>query len=126
MNTIQPCIDAATVKVMRSHDYCHFEVSLTTALPSTSRLVFDQDAAVDNLRKRAARLVDKAVTQYQDMKRCLAAKSAIEQKWLLAQAENTPEDERTPQQKAVIKYHADAAFAARFDYDYNDNWEEPV
>jgi hypothetical protein len=47
----------ASVKVMRSYDYCHFEV----ALSSDEEMDLDQ---VNNLRKQAAILVDEAVRQY--------------------------------------------------------------
>lgn len=50
-------IEIATVKVMRSYDYCHFEVCLSSSSASTPD-------AVDGLRKQAARLADKAVDQY--------------------------------------------------------------
>jgi len=47
----------ASVKIMRSYDYCHFEICLGT----------DEDIPlvdVDKIRKDAQRLVDKAVDQY--------------------------------------------------------------
>jgi hypothetical protein len=50
-------IEFGSVKVMRSHDYCHFEVVLTSSEANTPQLV-------DELRKTAARLADKAVEQY--------------------------------------------------------------
>lgn len=47
----------AGVKVMRSYDYCHFEVSLS----SDEDMTIEQ---VDEMRKKAALLVDEAVRQY--------------------------------------------------------------
>ena len=46
----------SSVKILRSYDYCHFEVSLTSECA-------DLDA-VNDLRKQAAILVDEAVRQY--------------------------------------------------------------
>ena len=56
-------INIASVKVMRSYDYCHFEVTLAADVqcPPDSPEWFGQ---VDNLRKKAARLADRAVAQY--------------------------------------------------------------
>jgi hypothetical protein len=111
-----PPIEAASVKVMRSYDYCHFEVTLSsTQVEST--------ADVDALRKEAARLADKAVSQYKIAKAAHARYEAIREPWRLERALKTPEGERDPEEKAVIKYHQDAAFAARFDYDYQDEWD---
>jgi hypothetical protein len=47
----------ASVKVMLSYDYCHFEISKST----------DEDIsnnAIDELRKDCMRLADKAIEQY--------------------------------------------------------------
>ena len=114
-----PQIDTASVKVMRTFDYFHFEVSLTSTLANTTE-------AVDALRKEAARLADKAVAQYQTMKHAEYLRDLHKgAKWRLEAAIARPEGERTADDKAVIKYHQDAAFAAQFDYDYEDDWEEP-
>ena len=118
-----PKITSASVKVMRSYDYCHFEVNLAANVdcPSDSPEWFEQ---VDNLRKNAARLADKAVAQYMVAK---AAHQAEETSWCpmryaAEQAERTPESERAPEEKAAIKALADARFARRH-YDYQDDWE---
>jgi hypothetical protein len=110
-------IETASVKVMRSHDYCHFEVVLGSSQANTPE-------AVDELRKAAARLADKAVEQYKIAKLAHERTETIKQSWLLKSAEDKPEDERTPKDKAIIKYHSDAAFRARFDYDYEDDWQQ--
>ena len=62
LTTIISGFEMASVKVMRSHDYCHFEVCLSSSSANTLELV-------DELRKQAARLADKAVKQYQQSKR---------------------------------------------------------
>ena len=120
MNMIN--IEIASVKVMRSHDYCHFEVSLSSSLHGLE----DGPATVDKLRKQAARLADKAVEQYKIAKRASEVRETMKKHpYALERAQKMSEEERTPTDKALIKYHADAAFAAQFDYDYEDDWEEP-
>lgn len=112
----------ASVKVMRSYDYCHFEVSLACEVSSCED--------VDAIRKDAARLVDKAVDQY------IVKKSNIQRienderrksnlKWSHDSAEKTPESERTPEQKAQIKAYQDSLHRRRPRYDYSDEWAEP-
>jgi hypothetical protein len=117
-------INIASVKVMRSHDYCHFEVNLAGNLdcPPDSPEWFQE---VDNMRKNAARLADKAVEQYKVAK---AAHQSEESSlgamhYAAEQAEKTPEAERTPEEKAAIKALADARFAQRH-YDYQDDWDD--
>lgn len=116
-----PLTISATVKVMRSHDYCHFEIVLGISASNGSLTTVD----IDETRKEAARLADKAVEQYKIAKAAQSARSSIKEGWRLAQAQGTPENERSPQEKAVIKYHQDQAFRARFDYDYDDDYEQP-
>jgi hypothetical protein len=103
---------------MRSFDYCHFEVTLSSTDATTTE-------AVDMLRKEAARLADKAVWQYQVAKSAASDRRDISESWRLESAKRTLENERTPDEKAVIKYHSDAAFRARFGYDYEDDWSPP-
>lgn len=104
----------ASVKVMRSYDYCHFEVTLGT----------DEDMTleqVDDMRKSAQRLADRAVLQY-----ALAKKLIPSQKYeygelgrqVKAIKENYPKSEWTPEQKAKVKALADFVF-----YDYQDDWQ---
>lgn len=114
-------ITTASVKVMRSHDYCHFEVCLGTDLARTA-----QD--VDNLRKEAARLADKAVEQYKAARANQAAfdrdsMKAESLKYWHDRALKTPEGERTPDEQAAIKAYTDAKFVARRQYDYEDDWQ---
>lgn len=118
MNISHIPITHSTVKVMRSHDYCHFEVSLGYGGCATLE-------EIDALRKEAARLADKAVEQYKTAKHAESLRSNISDKWRLKISLETPENERTPEEKAIIKYHQDAAFRARWDYDYQDDWHEP-
>ena len=108
----------ASVKIMRSYDYNHFEISLSTE----EDLTIDQ---VDSMRKEAARLVDKAVAQYKISK---MESSKFPDQELSRQAqiikENFPQSEWTDAQKALIKRHEDNVYWANRPYDYEDDWEE--
>ena len=117
-------INTASVKVMRSHDYCHFEVNLAASVdcPPDSPEWFQQ---VDALRKNAARLADKAVEQYKVAKRQHEASDATFAglEYEAIRASNTPEDQRTPEEKAAIKALADFRYNERR-YNYEDDWQE--
>lgn len=113
MNT--PPITSASVKVMRSHDYCHFEVCLSTSDATTEE--------IDALRKAAARLADKAVEQYKIAKVNQESVSSLEDKYYLSLAEKKPEEERSPSDKARIKFSQDESFRRQHHYDYEDDYE---
>lgn len=125
-----PPILAASVKVMRSHDYCHFEVCLSISFPEPDLASSQQQALeVDALRKMAARLADKAVEQYKIAKELaetkVSAKSQVgfygprmEKIRLMA------EEDRTIDQKAELKAYDDAQFCASRDYDYEDDYQD--
>lgn len=111
----------ASVKVMRSYDYCHFEVSLGTT--EEINLV-----DVNKLRIEAAKLADHAVEQYKNKKAAESKVSSmaweredLRQKVKVIK-ENFPQSEWTPEQKAVVKKLDDLNFAAQFEYDedYDD------
>lgn len=111
-----PQVDHASVKVMRSHDYCHFEI----ALGSDSPLAVNQ---VDALRKEAARLADKAVAQYKVAK---AVATHTEYDALTLQAKEVrqiPEADRTPEQKAILKRATDRHYDYEDDYDYDEHFK---
>jgi len=115
-------IQTASVKVMRSYDYCHFEINLSTS----GELLSVKE--VDNLRKEAARLADKAVEQYKVAKAVAEAKTSAESCVYyngnrIAELKNISESERTPEQKAQIKAYDDEQFRARRTYDYQDDFE---
>ncbi len=112
----------ASVKVMRSHDYCHFEVCLTADGIASIE-------GVDNLRKTAARLADKAVRQYQvakaSMQRQLSNARSIA--YIVEEAkeiEAMAETERSPDQQATLKAWKDHVFESNRRYDYEDDWQE--
>ena len=112
----------ASVKVMLSYDYCHFEIALSETditLPG-----------VDNLRKRAQRLADKAVEQYKIAKADVARKINHEVEYQNIHREveiikeNYPKSEWNPEQKAKVKKMEDLAYLSNRQYDYEDNWED--
>ena len=106
----------ASVKVMNSYDYCHFEV----ALSADDVTLTD----VDLLRKDAQRLVDKAIKQYKIAKRIASnAPDSYTTSRVKAIRENIPQSEWTPEQKAMVKEYADAVFASRH-YDYQDDYQD--
>lgn len=119
-------VQTASVKVMRSHDYCHFEVVLTLSDTEGNPLTL---TAVDNARKEAARLADKAVEQYKIAKRVAqkieTAKGGRE--WRREEAtriEAIAETDRTTEQKAMLKAYQDACFEANSSYDYEDDYQD--
>jgi hypothetical protein len=122
-----PRLDAASVKVMRSHDYCHFEVALSADLTGLNS--DEMTPAVDEMRKIAARLADKAVEQYKVaklvMQRRLDAKRSISYVVEEAKAiEAMPETERSPEQQDTLKAWKDQVFECNRQYDYEDDWQE--
>lgn len=114
---------SASVKVMRSYDYCHFEVNLGVSGPVALE-------EVDALRKAAARLADKAVAQYKIAKRACAKRESDEQqryyqRQRIAHLAQTPVGELTPSQLAELKEARDRAHEASVErraYDYEDDW----
>lgn len=67
--------ESASVKVMRSYDYCHFEVVLS--LRETEKTFITADD-VNSLRIEAARLADEAVRQYKKTQLAERAMSELE------------------------------------------------
>ena len=112
-----PSFSSASVRVLRSYDYCHFEISLSSDATSAE--------AVDELRKTAARLSDKAVAQYKIAKQVAQNNEARrnDMGWRVKCAQATPEGERTEEEKATLKAAADKAFAER-QYGYEDDWDD--
>lgn len=109
----------ASVKIMNSYDYCHFEVVLSAEDVSL--------ADVDNLRKEAQRLVDKSIKQYKIAKRVSAIdrmpSPELDRK-VKAIRENFPQSEWTPEQQATVKEYEDRSFRASLSYDYQDEWDD--
>ena len=111
------------VRVMLSYDYNHFEVSL--GVPDGATL-----KEMNEARKNCMRLCDEAIRQYKVAKRREEVKLQLDGEWerLEWEAERIrkiPEDERTPDQLAIMKSLADYAHwdKSRYDYDYGDDGE---
>lgn len=137
-------ITTVSVTVMRSHDYCHFSVTLG-AEQSTS-LVVEAGAPgaivrqykekdpitledIDGLRKEAARLADKAVEQYKIAKanQYRLAREKRDRSYELREIKSIkemPETDRTPEQQAKLKTHADEVYEAGRRFDYQDQWDD--
>lgn len=108
----------ASVRIMRSYDYCHFEVQLGCDDVQTIE-------AVDELRKEAQRLADKAVAQYQTAKEKLRDRLNLD--WEREQIERElqqyamiPENEWPPEIKAKKKKLEDHSYWSQHDYDYEN------
>ena len=108
----------ASVKIMRSYDYNHFEICLST----------DEDLTlgqVDEMRKEAARLADKAVKQYKIAQEQASRMPSGElQRQAAIIRENYPKSEWTEEQKATVKKAEDNIYWANREYDYCDDWED--
>jgi hypothetical protein len=113
-----------SVKIMLSYNYCHFEV----ALASDEEMTLEQ---IDNLRKDAQRLADKAVRQYQVAKEraeeLIIAQgniASLKQKVKVIK-ENFPQSEWTPDQKAMVKKLEDYEYIINHPvYDYEDDEDD--
>jgi len=104
------------VRIMLSYDYCHFEI----ALPINEEMDINQ---IDEKRKEAQRLADKAVHQYRVAKKNIqyskygtTYRNDLEQQVKIIK-ENYPKSEWTPEQKAKVKTLKDFEY-----YDYQDDW----
>jgi hypothetical protein len=111
----------ASVKIMLSYDYSHFEVALST----------DDDLdtkGVNELRKTAQRLADEAVRQYKRAKEAAENRQQgkYEKERFLDDIERIkakPEQERTVRELAMLKQYQDENWQAQFEdeYDYDDD-----
>lgn len=103
----------ASVRVMRSHDYCHFEI----ALSSDEDMTLDE---VNNMRKQAALLVDEAVRQYRIAKKKEDNRQRFE--WdkeraveRAARLRDKSQSEWTIEDAAFMRSYEDKAFWADMD-----------
>lgn len=124
MNT--PPITSASVRVMKSFDYSHFEIVLSTNSDTPLSAL-----EVDALRKQAAHLADKAVAQYQISKDAMVKRLASKDEKQYLQREvkkilEKPEGDRSPNEMAKVKLLAEESYWRRReqDYDYQDDWED--
>lgn len=106
----------AQVRVMLSYDYNHFEVALST----------DEypDLTPNQLRKRAQRLCDEAVRQYQKAKEMAGKRAGAEyerEAWLreIARVEKLDEADRTVRDLAMLKQYQDDEWEQQFEYEYD-------
>jgi hypothetical protein len=113
---------SASVKIMLSYNYCHFEICI-----GEDGFITNED--IDNMRKDAQRLADKAVKQYKIAKKEAQNKinlsmgfSQIEQEVKIIM-ENYPQSEWNEKQKATIKAYEDLRYRQNRIYDYEDDWE---
>lgn len=116
------------VRVMRSHDYNQFEV----CLPFNADLGHVNPEWVDMLRKDAARLVDKAVRQYDQSVRSKRLAEKLSGSPILLDAEyeatmKVPVESWTPEQKAsvaLVRQKEWLAIRGGREYDYEDDAPE--
>lgn len=106
---------SASVKVMLSYDYCHFEVAM--AVENEGGLT---QKDIDNARKDCQRLADKAVGQYKTMKAAAAKRADGEY-----QMQNF--DSECKRILAMLKQYQDENWRAKFvyayDYDDDENYD---
>jgi uncharacterized protein YdcH (DUF465 family) len=111
----------ASVKVMLSYDYNHFEIALEDE--SSDATMRD----VNNLRKQAQRLADEAVRQYKKAKEMAVKQAEIDAQRLRLEDEvshiiaTVPTAELTVEQKAKIKALEDTEYWEQFRYDCEDD-----
>jgi len=112
----------AKVRVMQSHDFSHFEITL-----SETDQTLEQ---VDELRKAAARLSDKGIRQYKTKMEHLnrIEKLSYDHERLRKQVaefkDTKPKSYWTPEQKAMAKRLGTLDYWANREYDYEDDWDE--
>jgi hypothetical protein len=105
------------VEIMLSYDYNHFKVALSSDEEMDIR-------GVDNMRKDAQRLADKAVEQYKIAKQYAARKvnSTHEKRMYeehIKQIKAKLEEDRTVKEMAELKSYQDEQWESQFDYDYD-------
>lgn len=116
-------IKNASVKVMLSYDYSHFEASM--ALENDNGIEINE---IDNARKMCQRLADKAVSQYKTAKSQASLRSDGEYKMQNFENEcrkikSKTEHDRTLKEIALLKQYENENWQAQFnyEYDYNDD-----
>ena len=112
----------ASVKIMLSYDYCHFEICKSTDENIT-------DAEINKMRKDAQRLADEAVRQY-----VIAKSNAAKRNDGMFQMQNfettckrillKPEGDRTINEIAMLKEYQDEKWREKFEYGYDYDDED--
>jgi hypothetical protein len=112
-------IKSASVKVMLSYDYSHFEASMS--LENDNGITVNE---IDSARKDCQRLADKAVSQYKTAKTMAANRNdgAYRMNNFIAECKNIQaknEHDRTLKEIAMLKQYENENWQAQFDYDYD-------
>lgn len=112
-------IKSASVKVMLSYDYSHFEASM--ALENENGVTIKE---MDDARKDCNRLANKAIAQYKIFKEQAAKRSDGEFKMKNFEAEckrikEKSEYDRTLKEIAMLKQYENENWQAQFDYYYD-------
>ena len=120
---METIIKSASVKVMLSYDYSHFEASMS--VENESGLTMSD---IDEARKKCQRLADKAVGQYKKAKQMASNRSDGEYQMRNFQEQcerikAKDEQDRTIKEIAMLKQYEDENWQANFmyDYDYDDD-----
>lgn len=120
---METIIKSASVKVMLSYDYSHFEASMS--VENESGLTMSD---IDEARKKCQRLADKAVGQYKKAKQMASNRSDGEYQMRNFQEQcerikTKDEQDRTIKEIAMLKQYEDENWQANFmyDYDYEDD-----
>jgi hypothetical protein len=116
-------IKNASVKVMLSYDYCHFEALMS--LENDNGLELKE---IDDARKDCQRLADKAVGQYKTAKQAAIAREESKYRMINFEEEckriaNKNEQDRTIKEIAMLKQYKDEEWRDQFYayYDYDDD-----
>lgn len=118
-------LTSASVKVMLSHNYNHFETSII--LENEEGL---NTTEINEARKDCMRLCDKAIIQYNQAKHAANKLTGLDEKRARLQIEVAglmeKEGELTPEEKAKIKTLDDYNWNKQFDYqDDFDGFNSP-
>ncbi len=116
---METIVKSASVKVMLSYDYCHFESSMTLENENGVSL-----KEIDEKRKDCQRLAYKAAAQYKKAKEAAANRNDGEYKMKnfedeCRRIEKKDEHDRTLKEIAMLKQYKDENWRAQFDYDYD-------
>lgn len=116
---METIIKSASVKVMLSYDYSHFEASMS--VENESGLTMSD---IDDARKKCQRLADKAVGQYKKAKQMASNRSDGEYQMRNFQEQcerikAKDEQDRTIKEIAMLKQYEDENWQSQFMHEYN-------
>jgi hypothetical protein len=116
-------IKSASVKIMLSYDYSHFETAMSVENESGLSM-----KDIDDARKDCQRLADKAVSQYKKAKEMATNRTDGEYRMQNFEAQckrilEKSEGDRTINEIAMLKRYQDEDWQSQFDYryDYDDD-----